>query len=225
MSGTTKSRPVGGRWLKIALLAAVVALVVVSTLAQNYQLREAEDRYATAIEGVRQLEAQVRAEGEQPVVEAEDLPEPTVSVPGPQGLPGTAGDDGEAGPTGPVGPGGVTGPRGPRGATGAQGPTGPQGPAGPRGTAGDDGANGADGTGATGPQGPAGPAGPQGDPGPQGPAGPAGPAGPTGQPGADAQPPESFTFTATGPLGQQTTYRCADPDADGNYTCTEEPSP
>lgn len=61
-------------------------------------------------------------------------------------------------------------------------------------------------------------------PGPQGQQGPQGEPGAVGQPGkdgADGRPPESFTFTDPGgPLeGDEITYRCADPDADGAYTC------
>lgn len=61
-------------------------------------------------------------------------------------------------------------------------------------------------------------------PGPQGPQGPQGEPGASGQPGqdgTDGQPPASFTFTDPGgPLeGDEITYRCADPDADGAYTC------
>lgn len=47
--------------------------------------------------------------------------------------------------------------------------------------------------------------------------GAAGPQGEPGEDGEDGQPPESFTFTFA-----STTWTCADPDKDGDYSCEPE---
>lgn len=114
---------------------------------------------------VRQLVAQVRRLGGDPVVKPSDMP---------------------AGPTGATGATGLQGETGPAGAQGPSGPPGPRGNQGPPGPVGDTGNTGA--TGAKGDTGQQGPAGPQGPPGPKGDQGPKGDTGPAGYP-------DSFTYT------------------------------
>lgn len=108
------------------------------------------------------------------------------------------------------GPRGATGPAGPAGARGQRGAAGRDGADGARGPAGRDGADGADGA-----PGPAGPAGEDGEAGPKGEQGEQGPAG----------YPDEIVYTDPGTPapGDETTYRCTDPDGDRTYTC--EPSP
>lgn len=106
--------------------------------------------------------------------------------------------------------------QGATGASGANGLNGLQGPVGPSGPAGSPGAAGAQGV--QGPVGPAGPVGAQGTPGPVGSPGAQGEPGPQGSPGSE---PESFTWSDV--AGR--TYRCSDPDHDGNYTCTQSGGP
>lgn len=105
---------------------------------------------------------------------------------------------GDTGPPGPPGDRGQIGPIGPPGPAGSDGPPGPQGDTGTAGPTGQPGTAGAPGA-----------VGSSGEPGPQGPPGATGPPGPAGA------PPESFTFTWLA-----TTYRCSDPDGDGDFTCS-----
>jgi hypothetical protein len=150
------------------------------------------------------------------------VPEVTIDLTVPVGLPGATGPQGPQGDTGPAGPTGATGPTGPTGATGAVGPagsagatgatgaTGPTGPTGPTGLTGATGPKGDQGdpgaTGATGPQGAIGPTGLTGPTGPTGATGPTGPKGDTGTTGATGsqgiQGPKGDTGD-TGPQGIQ----------------------
>lgn len=152
----------------LSCLALAVLWFGVRTFTQSEQIdnlgsevhvyaSESEQRAAD----MRRLADQVRALGQQPVVEP--------PAPVPAGLPGAPGAEGPRGPSGPPGvPGapGSTGPAGPPGTEGDAGATGPEGPMGPAGP--------------MGPQGESGPAGPQGEQGATGPEGPAGPVGPAG---------------------------------------------
>lgn len=127
-------------------------------------------------------------------------------------------EEGDQGPQGVAGEQGVQGYQGVQGIPGVEGPQGPRGETGPKGPRGFQGSNGQNGS-----------TGEQGDTGPAGPAGPQGEVGPTGPPGADGAKgeigpagfPDAFSFTTNDGLGNETTYRCADPDNDHNYTCTE----
>lgn len=140
------------------------------------------DAVSTLATDVRQLRAQLQAEGEKPVAPdpsraVDDLPERAevpVPIPGPRGAPGAPGRTGPSGSPGARGDDGadstVPGPAGSPGADGqpgadstVPGPQGPEGPPGPAGADGKDGADGADGAaGDQGPEGPPGPACPQG---------------------------------------------------------------
>ncbi|MEU1787135.1 collagen-like protein [Streptomyces sparsogenes] len=157
---------------------------------------------STLATDVRQLRAQVKAEGKTPVAPdptqaVEDLParaEVPVPIPGPKG---DKGDPGKAG------------------RNGSDGKTGKPGQDGSAGTPGKDGAPGADGQ--------TGPVGPQGEPGPPGPEGPQGEKGDTGARGEQGPPPSGWTYTDP----QGVTYECT-PDGDGSthYTCQpNQPAP
>lgn len=188
----------------LILGSAVFVLLLFHGLAERVNQAEESARQSRSDARVMEksvgaLAGQVKRLGGKPVVTPTNVPE---TITGPAGVPGQAGqrgDQGTAGPRGPAGPRGATGTPGQRGtvgATGATGQTGAQGPPGPPGKDGADGKNG--------------------DPGPPGPAGPAGPAGAQGPAGY----PDSFTYTTgAGIPGQETTYRCTDPDGDHNFTC------
>jgi hypothetical protein len=186
--------------------AAIVWLLLDRDQMADQLAHEADLRgmaVSTLASDVRELRAQVRAEGETPVAPdptqaVEDLPERAevpVPIPGPPGPAGSPGPSGTPGRDGLDGSPGASGEPGSPGVDGATGPAGPQGEQGVQG--------------------------PQGEPGPQGEQGPRGEQGPPGQ------PPASWTWTYKG-----TEYTCRrvddfDPD-NPRYTCDPvepEPSP
>lgn len=120
-------------------------------LAQEADLRGLA--VSTLASDVRELRAQVRAEGETPVAPdptqaVEDLPERAevpVPIPGPRGPVGSTGPSGTPGRDGVDGSPGASGEPGSPGAEGATGPAGPQGEPGPAGPQGEPGPAGADG--------------------------------------------------------------------------------
>lgn len=195
-----------------ALLALVFSALVRLTSEVSGTRQEAADRgrerNALSID-VEELRAQLLRLGETPKVgpppEPAEAPErgpagaAGLSIVGPPGPAGV----GLIGPPGPSGPGGVGGPAGAPGV----------GTAGAPGSPGRDGADGAPGE--------PGPAGPQGEPGPQGATGEAGQTGPQGPQGPPGQGVQSFTFTDN--AGRS--YRCTDPDGDGEFTCEQTDGP
>lgn len=104
---------------------------------------------------------------------------------------------------------GIDGDDGTDGEDGRNGVDGEDGRDGRNGTDGEDGVDGRDGTGT------------DGEDGRDGTDGKDGADGGDGQDGVDGSPPRSWTFTYVDPLGQSHEYTCTDPDADGNYTCTQ----
>lgn len=133
-----------------ALVAAWAIATLMSLVAAQEQARVDRDAIYDALAEERAdseaLRAQVRALGEEPVVEDATPEIRYIPVPGPRGRDGKDGEDGRDGAdgesiTGPRGPAGrdgesITGPPGERGRDGA---TGAQGPAGPAGASGADG--------------------------------------------------------------------------------------
>lgn len=185
------------------LLASLINLTGSVREQEQAEKPRAEMRAALAAD-VEALRSQLLALGQVP-----DAGPPAAVQPGPPGREGRAGPPGRPGDPGAdgaafVGPPGAPGAPGGAGSPGASGTTGQSGAdstvPGPSGA---DGRDGADST----------------VPGPSGRDGAdstvPGPQGERGEPGADGRPPESFTFTdRTGK-----TFRCADPDGDGNYDC------
>ncbi|MEV6105690.1 collagen-like protein [Streptomyces sp. NPDC051940] len=163
---TRTQRVFAERWRWIFTACVLVALSGVAVILWHRidqsdqraeQLAAEANRRGTAVStlatDVRQLRAQVQAEGKTPAAPdpseaVEDLPdraEVPVPIPGP---PGPAGEQGAPGPEGSPGPSGSPGAAGSDGVDGEPGPAGPQGeagPAGPPGPAGEDGSDGADG--------------------------------------------------------------------------------
>ena len=119
----------------------------------------------------------------------------SLTVRGPQGVPGEAGSPGPPGKQGDIGPAGPQGPigmRGPQGVKGEAGPKGPAGDAGPEGQIGE-----------KGPRGDAGPQGPQGETGAKGDAGARGLIGLTGAQGPAGERGPTVEQGARGPRGLQ----------------------
>lgn len=157
------------------------------------------------------LAEQVRALGEEPVVEPSDPPTTApilqgergpIGPRGPAGLPGLPGVDGTDGEPGAVGADGEPGAVGESGATGAQGEPG-----------------------ASGAQGPAGATGPQGEPGAQGPVGPAGADGRGIASVTCAGLPGGATWTFTYTDGTTQSVACATPEPSTDPTAPSEETP
>lgn len=198
------------RAIFISLLAATAIALVASIIAMVYAYNSATKQVSAG----QDLAEQVRIaceRGQLPVTDSRQLCDQADEVAeGAEPIIGPQGPSGPQGPQGPPGAPGVAGQPGEDGRDGERGRDGREGPAGPRGPAGRDGEPGP--AGDPGPSGPPGPAGPSGPPGPEGQGGSQGPAG----------YPDSFTFTESNGLGQETTYRCTDPDGDRNYQCQEQ---
>lgn len=150
------------RRLRIVALSIVAIITVLSATSIYLVLDRFTDRLATAEHAAREnrtrlddqqltstvLAQQLRALGEEPVIEPADPPSirtiPLPGRPGADGRDGTngrpgrdgkSGQPGQAGPTGATGEAGAKGDQGPAGPQGDRGPEGPTGPQGPPGTA------------------------------------------------------------------------------------------
>ncbi|KOG21819.1 collagen triple helix repeat protein Precursor [Streptomyces viridochromogenes] len=178
--------------------AAIVWLLLDRDQMADQLAHEADLRgmaVSTLASDVRELRAQVRAEGETPVAPdptqaVEDLPERAevpVPIPGPPGPAGSPGPSGTPGRDGLDGSPGASGEPGSPGVDGATGPAGPQGEQGVQG--------------------------PQGEPGPQGEQGPRGEQGPPGQ-----SCPEGYSWQA--PAGDPDALVCR---RDGAPPPSDEP--
>ncbi|MFD7709414.1 collagen-like protein [Streptomyces sp. NPDC059785] len=214
---TRFERLLAPRWRSVFLICVLIALSGVAVILwaridagdrRADQMRAEADRRGRAVstlaQDVRDLRAQVRADGGTPAA-----PDPAVAVDGlpdrvrvPAAPPGERGAKGDKGATGAGGAPGTAGERGTSGERGERGPSGPPGSDGSPGPSGGPGTDGAAGpAGGDGSEGAPGAAGPRGEKGDRGEKGERGDPGPRGEPGPAC--PDGYTLQVP----------AADPDA------------